>query len=224
MIQRLPIIERSDVKNHLDQFWCRDVPRSMSETRRPADRRANRCGPATTPRFRSLRAELAHVLVVGVSPWDNTARVGRWGLQGASLRRNSLRWWPTDGCSSTPATWMRRRCIASPTGDGCPPATDRGLPGSGENVRRVPARHRTKHSRTCGDRHDSGPAHRPGETSHQELFAVPVFDQYRCSEIPWMAGECRERSGLHVFSDMRRIEVVNSEGRLLPRRNRGHHR
>ena len=44
----------------------------------------------------------------------------------------------------------------------------------------------------------------------ETTLGAPVHDQYRCSEVPWMAGECGERNGLHVFSDMRRIEAVDA--------------
>ncbi len=44
----------------------------------------------------------------------------------------------------------------------------------------------------------------------EKTLGAPVHDQYRCSEVPWLAGECGERNGLHVFADMRRIEVVDN--------------
>ena len=44
---------------------------------------------------------------------------------------------------------------------------------------------------------------------------LPI-DEYRGSETLWMAGECRLQTGLHVFADARKIEVVDDEGRSLP--------
>ena len=44
----------------------------------------------------------------------------------------------------------------------------------------------------------------------EKTLGAPVHDAYRCSEVPWLAGECGERNGLHVFADMRRIEVVDN--------------
>lgn len=49
------------------------------------------------------------------------------------------------------------------------------------------------------------------------VFRAPVFDHYRCGEIPWIAGECRSHNGLHTFGDVRLVEVVDGRGtHLLP--------
>ena len=50
----------------------------------------------------------------------------------------------------------------------------------------------------------------------QATLGAPLHDQYRCSEVPWMAGECGQRNGLHIFSDMRRIEAVDETGTPVP--------
>ncbi|TKB46141.1 phenylacetate--CoA ligase family protein [Thalassotalea mangrovi] len=44
-----------------------------------------------------------------------------------------------------------------------------------------------------------------------EVFKAPVYDQYGCSEVYWLAAECLERNGLHVFSDERYIEMVDHD-------------
>ena len=48
------------------------------------------------------------------------------------------------------------------------------------------------------------------------MLGAPVYDEYRSAETPWMAGECRMRTGLHIFADAKRIEVVDPYGRSLP--------
>ena len=50
----------------------------------------------------------------------------------------------------------------------------------------------------------------------EEAFGAPCFDHYRSAEIPWMAGECDAQSGLHVFADVRRIEIVDEDDRIVP--------
>jgi phenylacetate-CoA ligase len=47
----------------------------------------------------------------------------------------------------------------------------------------------------------------------ESTFNAPVYDHYRSSEVPWIAGECRERNGLHTFADVRKIEILNPDGR-----------
>lgn len=47
------------------------------------------------------------------------------------------------------------------------------------------------------------------------ILGAPVYDHYRCAEIPWMAGECSHQNGLHVFEPLRRIEIVDRQSRVL---------
>lgn len=42
----------------------------------------------------------------------------------------------------------------------------------------------------------------------EKAFNCPVFDQYGCSEIYWVAVECKQHSGLHVFEDARYVEIL----------------
>lgn len=50
----------------------------------------------------------------------------------------------------------------------------------------------------------------------EKAFKAPVYDQYGCCEIYWLAAECRERKGLHMFYDCRRFEFVDSSGINVP--------
>ena len=50
----------------------------------------------------------------------------------------------------------------------------------------------------------------------EQAFRAPVYDQYGCCEIYWLASECRERNGLHMFYDCRRFEFVDSSGTNVP--------
>ena len=50
----------------------------------------------------------------------------------------------------------------------------------------------------------------------ESVFGGRVFDHYRCAELNWIAGECRERDGLHVFEDLKRLELVDSHMMPVP--------
>ena len=50
----------------------------------------------------------------------------------------------------------------------------------------------------------------------EKAFGAPVYDQYGCCEIYWLAAECPRRTGLHMFYDCRRFEFVDSMGRNVP--------
>lgn len=49
----------------------------------------------------------------------------------------------------------------------------------------------------------------------EAAFHAPVYDHYRCADVPWMAGECVERDGLHVFADVRKLEIVDDLDRAV---------
>jgi len=51
----------------------------------------------------------------------------------------------------------------------------------------------------------------------ERVFGVPVYDQYGCSEIFWLAAECRKKQGLHVMSDLRKVEIVDEESEGVPK-------
>ncbi|WP_335911636.1 hypothetical protein [Shewanella indica] len=44
----------------------------------------------------------------------------------------------------------------------------------------------------------------------QKAFNCSVFDQYGCSEIYWVAVECKQHNGLHVFEDARYVEILDN--------------
>jgi phenylacetate-CoA ligase len=46
----------------------------------------------------------------------------------------------------------------------------------------------------------------------EAVLGAPVYDTYRSAEVPWIAAECADRSGLHVLADHRRLEIVDAAG------------
>lgn len=58
----------------------------------------------------------------------------------------------------------------------------------------------------------SAPLSESQRTVMQDVFCAPVYDQYGCSEIYWLAVECKEKCGLHILSDVRHVEILRSDG------------
>jgi phenylacetate-CoA ligase len=50
----------------------------------------------------------------------------------------------------------------------------------------------------------------------EEYLRGPVFDYYGSRDAGAIAGECRARAGLHVFSDLTRVEVLRDDGSPCP--------
>jgi phenylacetate-CoA ligase len=46
----------------------------------------------------------------------------------------------------------------------------------------------------------------------ERAFGAPVYDQYGCGEVFWLAAQCKDRNRLHMFSDARYIEFVDEWG------------
>jgi phenylacetate-CoA ligase len=49
-----------------------------------------------------------------------------------------------------------------------------------------------------------------------EVFGAPVYDHYRAVEVPFIAGECAQQKGMHVMSDVRRVEIIGDDGAPVP--------
>lgn len=42
-----------------------------------------------------------------------------------------------------------------------------------------------------------------------KAFAAPVYDQYACSEMHWIAAECSNQNRLHIFTESRHVEFLD---------------
>ena len=154
----------------------------------------------------------------GVQPWDNIARIGRWGFGRLSTLKNDVAWWPTkqrymDAALLSPESMRRfHRDVTR-----IRPALIEGYVGSmlafadfveAEALHLDPPRAVAT---------TAAPLTSSARSRLESVFRAPVYDEYRGSEVGWMAGECAEQDGLHIFSDTRLIEVVDNDGnQLLP--------
>jgi phenylacetate-CoA ligase len=55
----------------------------------------------------------------------------------------------------------------------------------------------------------------------EAAFGAPIYDQYGCCEVHWLAAQCCVRGLLHSFHDARLIEFVDDQGRGCPVGNVG---
>ncbi|REE01633.1 phenylacetate--CoA ligase family protein [Marinoscillum furvescens] len=49
------------------------------------------------------------------------------------------------------------------------------------------------------------------EKKISKAFNSPVCDQYGCSEVYFIAAECPNKEGLHVLSDLKKVEFINKD-------------
>ena len=55
----------------------------------------------------------------------------------------------------------------------------------------------------------------------ETAFNAPVYDQYGCGEVSWLAAQCSHRQGLHIFADARHVECVDDTGKTCDAKQLG---
>ena len=93
--ESLPIIDRTTVKEHSADF--------LSVEAGPGTVREALTGGSTGQPLQTKQDARVPSLALawrmyswwGIQPWDNLARVGRWGFGRADALKNGLQWWPT---------------------------------------------------------------------------------------------------------------------------------
>ena len=63
----------------------------------------------------------------------------------------------------------------------------------------------------------SSPLSSVQEKRIEQAFHAPVYDQYGCCEIYWLAAQCPEKGPLHMFGDIRKFEFLDEQNRPCPR-------
>jgi phenylacetate-CoA ligase len=210
----LPVLDRATVKAHSKEF---PTPEAVGKNIRTA-----LTGGSTGEPLRTMHDARVPALALSwrmyswwdVQPHDDLARVGRLSFDRKEELKYAVSWWPTrqvylDAALISEETMadfhralnrVRPRLIEGYVGALLSFADflqERGL-----TIPAPRAIATTAAPLTAGVRRRL-----------EEALGAPVHDEYRGSEMGWMAGECSRRDGLHIFSDVRRIEVLDAEGR-----------
>ena len=213
----LPIIERSDIKERTDAFYSSEA---NAETRQYALTGGSTGQPVRTAYDRRVDVSALSWRMYhwwGVQPWDNTARIGRWSANRKQAIKHAVSWWPTrqvylEAGMFTPASMERFYREIRRTR----PRLIEGFVGAMAEFADFLAERGLTLDSPVAVGSTAAPLEPSVRRRLEEVFRTPVYDQYRSAEVQWMAGECRQQHGLHIFSDMRRIEIVDDEGRPLP--------
>lgn len=210
---KIPVTGRVDMREHESEIL------TPEGTRRTAEE--SKTGGSTGEPLRVYRDARVPTLALawrmyrwwGVEPWDNIARVGRWGFGRVDSIKTSLFWWPTslvylDAKYFDPQTMTDFYARMSKA----KPALLEGYVGAMVALADFLAEKNLKLPSLRAVATTAAPL-TPGVRARlQEVYGVPVYDEYRGSEVNWMAGECAQRDGLHIFADARLIEVLGDDG------------
>lgn len=210
----LPILDRATVKAHAAEIPTADAHGSNIRQALTGGSTGEPLQTMHDARVPSLPLSWRMYSWWGVQPYDDTARIGRWSFGRWAQLKNDLTWWPTrqiyldaslisaDSMQTFQEDLVRTR-----------PRLLEGYVGAllefadflESRSLTIPRPHAV--ATTAAPLTDSA------RVRLAEVFGAPVYDEYRGSEVGWMAGECAERDGLHIFADVCRIEVVDEQGR-----------
>lgn len=210
----LPILNRAAVKEFAAEF---PTPEATAANVRPALTGGSTGEPLRTmhdARVPSLALSWRMYSWWGVSPYDDLARIGRWSFGRAAAMKNDIAWWPSrqlylDASLISDETMARFHHDITRVR----PRLIEGYVGAMLEFADFLERRGLSVPPPLAVATTAAPLTASARSRIEQAFGAPVYDEYRGSEFGWMAGECGERDGLHVFSDVRRIEVVDESGR-----------
>lgn len=217
VVSALPIIDKSHVRENYQDF--------VSDEATPKNSARSTTGGSTGEPLKLLRdlrfparaLEWRLFRWWGVEPYDNVAIVTRQVKTAAQSREHAWKWWPSqriqmNAFDMTPDTvaaflerWERVRPNIVIGYVGAIAELASTIEGLGALVPSPSAIGVT-----------AAPLSQNQRALIESVFGARVYDHYRSSEIPWMAGECRQQSGLHVFSDVRALDLVDDAGNPVP--------
>lgn len=214
--RRVPITERADVKSNEADLRPAGSERHARE--------ALTGGSTGEPLRTAHDARVPNLALAwrmyrwwGVQPWDDLARIGRWGFGRLDTVRNRVQWWPSR------QLYLDARLIDVETLRAfhraivrTRPALIEGYVGAVLEFAELLASHGWTIPAPTAIATSAAPLPPSTRRRIESVLGAPVYDEYRDSEALWMAGECRLQDGLHIFSDARRIEIVDGDGGPLP--------
>lgn len=212
----LPIIEKTDVRENSDLFKTREA---TDENARPAGTGGSTSAPLKLFHDRRFPVRVLEWRLYrwwGVHPSDNVATIYRQFWSEKDAKQHTLKWWPSRRFQLDTArmdaarvdefiaNWMATK-----------PAVLTGYVGGIVELSRM-LESRGIHlppPKAIGV--TAAPMSVEQRQEIEAVFGAPVYDHYRCGEIPWMAGECSAHEGMHTFADLRKVEVLDDDDRAV---------
>lgn len=215
---RLPILTKEQIRNNFDSLVATNVSENClrmvttgGSTGQPLKIYHDKRFPLETIGWRMLGWW-------GVQPSDDAAYCWRL-IRKTWIRKafNTLMWWPTkriwfDASMMTDAS--AKRFIEK--FNSLEPEFFQGYTGSIDYLAQYILRNNVEVYPPKCVWGTSSPISATQRSNIERAFRAPLYDQYGCSEVYWLAGQCRVKNGLHFFSDVRHIEFVDDNGMVLP--------
>lgn len=207
---KVPIINKNHIKTNFSNFYDSNVPKKYYFTSSTGGSTGVPLSVYFDKRFPFQFLFWRVLNWWNVNPWDNQAYIFR--SVGTNLSRfiNKLKWWPTKrlllDCSSvsTDEYWEFYNKILK-----VKPSFIQGYVGGLFDFAEFLNKNKLSISGLKAVWVTSSPLSEPTRIFIQDLLNAPVYDQYGCGEIFWLAAECKKQKGLHFFYDIRHIEFLD---------------
>lgn len=221
--QDVPVIDRTMVKENAELLRSTEFSRSNTRHALTGGSTGQPIRVFHDARIPTLPLSWRLYSWWGVKPWDDLARVARWGFGRKEDLKNVLIWWPSrqfyadassfdGGEMGRLADWMDKRR----------PALLEGYVGALVEFAAYLEKNRRSVSHLKAAATTAAPLTEEVRRYLESVFKAPVYDEYRSAEFGWTAGECTAQDGLHVFADSKRIEIVDDDDRVVPDGEVGH--
>lgn len=217
VLDALPLVDKPALREHFDTIRTDEATDRTSATSRTGGSTGLPLHVLRDLRFPARALEWRLFRWWGVEPWEDRGIITRHMLEGLARVRHDLQWLPSrrvqlDAFRITDETvtefarrWNRLR----------PPF----LLGYGGGVLELVRRTGRLGIELAPPRAVAVTAAPLAPGVRAEIataLRAPVYDHYRSAEVPWIAGECAEQSGMHVFWDVRRVEILDDDDRPVP--------
>lgn len=212
----VPIITKHDIKNNTQNIINPSVPKSRlristtgGSTGVPLLVYFDKKVPLDSIGWRTMSWW-------GIAPWENQAYVFRSVRKGFAKIINSIIWFPTRrallDCSSMSTDGIDGFVTMI---NKIKPTFIQGYVGGVYDLAKHIRAKSLKVPKLKAIWVTSAPLSESTRSFIEETFKAPVYDQYGCSEMFWLAAECKLKNGLHALSDIRHIEFLNENNLIV---------
>jgi phenylacetate-CoA ligase len=214
--QLVPRLSKQDLRLHFNELQARNIPASRT---RLSTTGGSTGEPLKVLFDREVPLEAFNWRVLdwwGLKPHENAAFVFRQVRSGMHKVLNDLLWWPTrrDFLDASAMDEASMNAFAGRLDQHRPPLLQ-GYVGAVEEFARFLKNSGKAPTDLRAVWVTSSPLSRVQRVFMQEVFQAPVYDQYGCGEVFWIASECERQQGLHLMHGHRHVEVLDESGNIM---------
>lgn len=211
--EKLPVLTKDDIKKHSDELIDVNVSRNKL---RMVTTGGSTGAPLKVYHDKGFPLDVIGWRVLnwwGVKPSDNISFIYRKVNTGWRLLLNHIFWYPTrrvflDASLMNPKSMSAFHTKINKTR----PRVLQGYVGAVYEFAKFCKENNFKFDYIKAVWVTSAPLNESQRRTMQQVFNAPVYDQYGCSEVFWLAAECKVQNGLHTFPDCRYLEILDENG------------